>query len=79
MIKISLGWKNKDGHSEDQIKSFRTEEDAYQFCVKHIENIMRIGNMRIQRNPASYSDNMPETITVTEEAIREEIMRENAN
>ncbi len=72
-MKISIGWKNNEGHSEEQIKSFKTEEDAYNFCIKHIDKIMRIGTLRIQRNEASYTGDMPDIIEISEEDIRTEI------
>lgn len=74
-IKLSVGWKNSEGFSEDQVKSFKTEEDAFVFCTKHIDNIMRIGELRIQRNPASYTGEMPDVIEISEKDIRKEIKK----
>lgn len=51
-MKISLGWVNKEGYSENQIKTFADEDAAMSFCKKHLEkgNIVRINGVRFHRD-----------------------------
>lgn len=51
-MKISIGWLNKEGFSENQVKTFDTEDAAFAFCKKHLENgnIIRINSVRFHRD-----------------------------
>lgn len=51
-MKISIGWMNKDGFSENQVKTFDNEDSAFAFCKKHLENgnIIRINGVRFHRD-----------------------------
>ncbi len=50
ILKVSLGWKNKDGFSEEQIKTFVDEDAAFEFCKKHLDKIVRINSVRLRRD-----------------------------
>ncbi len=72
-MKISLGWINKEGYSDSQVKTFESEEKAFEFCVKHINNIARINGLRIHRD---FEDKQDGVKVITEEQILDAI-REN--
>ena len=65
-IRLSIGWINKDGYSENQIKTFIDTDAAYDFCKKHIDLIARIGGTRFKH----LDDPNQEDIMPTNEALR---------
>ena len=74
-MKISIGWQNKDGFSENQIKTFDNEDAAFEFCKKHLENgnIIRINGVRFHRDFEDDEDIEVKVVSNVEilEAIRE--------
>ena len=77
MIKISVGWKNSEGYSENQSKSFDSAEQAFDFCKKHMNNIIRINGTRFHRDFEDATLNSPEERPISDleilNAIQESI------